>query len=250
VTYVELASTTWTDVAALREQGAALGLLPLGALEQHGPHLPLATDMLIAAELGRRVAELLVEPVVVAPVFPAGLSGHHLAFPGTVTVSEQVFGSLLTAYVEAFERMGIERVAIFSAHGGNFAYLKTWLAQREQTAAAAATIAFTDLDRFLATAFEGACRGGLEPCPADSHAGAIETSLLLASSPELVRPFDGVEGYVGALDGLVARVFAEGLDQVSATGVLGDVRGASAEAGRTVYAALAEQLVDWIVAEL
>ena len=66
-----------------------LGLIPTGAVEQHGPHLPLATDSLVAAELGRRIAERLIEPVVVAPVIPGG-SAHHVGFPGTVTLTEEV----------------------------------------------------------------------------------------------------------------------------------------------------------------
>ena len=245
--YVDMAALTWPEAAALADGRAVLGLVPLGAFEQHGPHLPLATDAVIAAELGRLVAERIVEPVVVAPVFPAGLSEHHIAFPGTVTVSADVFGGLLSACVAAFERMGIDEIAVFSAHGGNFPYLATWLAART---GGARVIAYSDLDTFIDVAFVGARRGGLEPNTSDSHAGAIETSELLASHPELVQRFDDVDGYVGETDGLFERVLREGFASVTATGVIGDPRPANALAGTAIYASLADHLTEWIVAAL
>ena len=99
---------TWPDAKEMQD---AIGLIPTGAVEQHGPHLPLATDCFIAEELARRIAESFDEQVVVAPMLPGGLSSHHLAFPGTVTLSEETFGAVLDAYVAAFERIGIRRIA-------------------------------------------------------------------------------------------------------------------------------------------
>ena len=104
--HVAMAELTWPEAKAFAGQ-KVLGLIPTGSIGQHGPHLPLATDSLIAVELGRRIADAFVEPVVVAPVVPGGLSDHHLAFPGTVTFSEELFGGVVTAYVEAFERIEI-----------------------------------------------------------------------------------------------------------------------------------------------
>ena len=122
MTYVQMTGLTWPEAEALGAADA-LGLIPTGAVEQHGPHLPLGTDCFIAEALANRIAGALEEPVVVAPIVPGGLSTHHLAFPGTVTLPGAAFEGALDAYVAAFERMGIRRVAIFSGHGGNLGFL-------------------------------------------------------------------------------------------------------------------------------
>jgi creatinine amidohydrolase len=85
VSFVALADLTWPDAGALADRDDVVGLIPTGALEQHGPHLPLGTDFLIAERLARAVAESVPVPVVVTPVLAAGLSDHHVAFPGTAS---------------------------------------------------------------------------------------------------------------------------------------------------------------------
>ena len=102
----------------------AVGLVALAALEQHGPHLPLATDSLIAERVALEVAARLSGPVVVTPVVRGGLSTHHLAFPGTVTVPPDAYRALVVSYLEGLERMGIAKIALFSWHGGNFSFVR------------------------------------------------------------------------------------------------------------------------------
>src|SRR3990170_2185741 len=111
---VRLAHLTWPEAEALRARDDVVGLIPTGSLEQHGPHLPLGTDFLAAAALADAVAERLPVPVVVTPVLTAGLSEHHLAFRGTVTLPEDAFRSWIDAHIAALERIAIRRVAIFS----------------------------------------------------------------------------------------------------------------------------------------
>jgi len=115
VSFVSLASLTWPEAGEIAAAGRVLGLVPLGAIEQHGPHLPLATDALIAEVLAREVAERLDVPVVVTPVPPGGLSTHHLGFPGTVTIPEAAFRAWVVASIEALERIGIREIAVFSS---------------------------------------------------------------------------------------------------------------------------------------
>jgi creatinine amidohydrolase len=225
-----------------------LGLVPTGSIEQHGPHLPLATDSLIAAELGRLVAEAIAEPVVVAPVVPGGLSAHHLAFPGSVTFTEEVFGGAITAYVEAFERMGIREVAIFSAHGGNFAFLGRYA--ETHAGGDVRVAADSDLDGYLRAMFAGARRGGVEPPSTDVHAGAVETSQGLELFPELVGAFGEVVGYLADEEGWLDRMQAGGIHSVSENGVLGDPSRARAEAGAPIFEAITAELVRWIAGEL
>lgn len=243
MSFVNLASLTWPEAEALGKQGRVLGLIPLGALEQHGPHLPLATDSLIAEVLARQVAERIEAPVVVVPVLRGGLSTHHVAFPGTVTISETAFREVILAYVEGLERIGVHEVAVFSAHGGNFRFiggLAEWVSPQVKL------VAYDDLERYLEVMFAGAARVGLEPPKTDAHAGGLETSQALHAFPELVRDFQGVAGYTAAEKGWLEKIFVEGIRPVSSSGVLGDPAGASAAAGAAVFDALADELARWI----
>jgi creatinine amidohydrolase/Fe(II)-dependent formamide hydrolase-like protein len=97
VTALDLVQLTSAHAAALPDD--AIGLIALGAIEQHGPHLPLGTDMLLAQELARRVAESSSRPFVIAPVPGASLSQHHLSFAGTVTLDEETLRGHLDALV-------------------------------------------------------------------------------------------------------------------------------------------------------
>jgi creatinine amidohydrolase len=249
MTYLQMTGLTWCDAAALAEQDA-VGLIPTGAVEQHGPQLPLGTDCFIAEELARRVAEAIEGPVVVAPAVPGGLSTHHLAFPGTVTFPEDVFGGAIDAYVAAFERMGIRRVAIFSGHGGNLAFLGRYEAAHAARESETRLIAHHDLGGYIEAMFAGARAGGFEPAVTDVHAGGVETSQGLASFPQFVRPFDEVEGYTAAEDGWLERMLEAGIDSISPSGVLGDVRPATAMAGEAILASLTDYLAGWITASL
>jgi creatinine amidohydrolase len=250
MTYVPLAECTWPEVEALCK-GRVLGLIPTGAIEQHGPHLPLATDCLIAAELARLVADAFVEAVIVAPVVPGGLSDHHIAFPGTVTFSEDAFGAVLTAYVEAFTRMGVGEVAVFSGHGGNLGFLGRYAETHAGRGSATRLIAASDFAPYVAAMFEGARGAGVEPPETDVHAGAVETSQGLAVFPELVRPvYAETVGYTAAEDGWLDRLVADGIHTVTPNGAMGDPSAARAEAGGPIDAAIAEHLIRWIVDEL
>jgi creatinine amidohydrolase len=249
MTYVQMTGLAWPDAGALASQDA-LGLIPTGAVEQHGPQLPLGTDCFIAEELARRIGDLLEDPVVVAPVLPGGLSTHHLAFPGTVTLPEEVFSGVLDAYVAAFERMGIRRIAIISGHGGNLGFLGRYEAAHGERGSDTRLVGHHDLQGYVDAMFAGAREAGFDPPATDMHAGGVETSQGLALFPSLVRPFADVEGYTAAEDGWLQRMFESGIDAVSPTGVLGDVRPASAAAGEAIFTHIAAYLAGWIAAEL
>ncbi len=250
MSYVQMSALTWPDAEALAQQDA-IGLIPTGAIEQHGPALPLATDCLIAEELARRIADKLDDPVVVAPSLPGGLSTHHIAFPGTVTLPEEVFGGVLDAYVEAFERMGIRRIAIISGHGGNLNFLGRYEAAHAENGTDRLLIAHHDFNGYIEAMFTGARSEGFEPPPTDVHAGGVETSQGLALFPALVREdFKDVGGYTADEDGWMQRMFEDGMKAVSPTGVLGDPSQATAAAGEAIFAHIADYLTDWIAAEL
>lgn len=162
----------------------ALLVLPLGATEQHGPHLPLATDLMLVEHVGRAAAELAAEsaPMVVAPTLPFGSSHHHLPFGGTISLATRSYLDALADAVSSLIESGYRRVFLLNGHGGNqeLALLvarDTALAQRANVAAAS----YWDIGRSALAALEPTA--SLIP----GHAGIFETSLMAAVRPELVR---------------------------------------------------------------
>jgi creatinine amidohydrolase len=245
VTYVDLRSITSAEASAL--PAGAIGVVQVGALEQHGPHLPLCTDDLITEALVQGVAERVAVPLVVAPLIAVGLSDHHAAFPGTVTVRRSVFDGLLEAHVAGFERMGVRRVALLSAHGGNFRALGE-LAER-LGGADLEVRAYADFGRFLEVMATAGREAGLDAPATDSHAGAYETSMVLAiAGAGAVRPYDAVEGYTAGEEGWLERLQRDGVGALSEIGVVGRPAGASADAGRRELDALSDEIARWLVA--
>src|SRR5205823_622708 len=93
-------------------------VVAFGATEQHGPHLPLATDALLGDHLARLVADRL--DAFMAPTVRIGCSEHHLAFPGTLSISEDTFHAIVADVVRSLARGGFRRVVLLPTHGGNF----------------------------------------------------------------------------------------------------------------------------------
>lgn len=115
---VFLTDLTWPEAKA-RLPRVALAVLPAGSTEQHGPHLTFETDIAIATELARRLAEQHYPRILVAPPLPVGLSNHHMHFPGTITWRAETFTAALTDTIRALSAHGIPRFLILNGHGGN-----------------------------------------------------------------------------------------------------------------------------------
>src|SRR2546422_11307165 len=106
---------TWKE---LHEARVATAIVPFGAVEQHGHHLPLGTDWIIADEMGRALAAALEEDVLLLPAMPFGNSREHMAFPGTITLRPATLAAVLDDIVESLRHHGIRTIVVFSAHGG------------------------------------------------------------------------------------------------------------------------------------
>lgn len=212
-----LADETWTHVAARPR----LLAVPLGSTEQHGPHLPLGTDTLVACALADRLAAARPD-VVVAPALPYGSSGEHAGFPGTLSIGQEALTSVIVELVRSAD--GFRGVVLISGHGGN----------AEPLSRAAATLA-SEGRRVLP--WSPSVAGG------DAHAGRTETSLLLALAPALVRAPAIEPGDTRPLEELLPELRAGGVAAVSANGVLGDPSGADAGEGERLLDALAADLV-------
>jgi creatinine amidohydrolase len=247
---IELELLTSQQAGRLQSEGRVVGLIGTGAVEQHGPHLPLGTDAIIARHLASEIAARLQEIVLVAPVLPGGMSSHHLAFPGTVDLAGELFAGYVRALLAAMDRLGIRDIALFSAHGGNFARLAE-LAAEYDGHGRLRVVAYTDIWQYIEVMSAAAERTGLHAVACDAHAGALETSqMLFLHGPGRISFEPGLEGYVAAEPGWMERLAAEGIDALSANGVLGRPADATAEAGAAICAALADTLAAWMAQEL
>jgi creatinine amidohydrolase len=247
---VELELLTSAQAGRLASEGRVVGLIGTGAVEQHGPHLPLGTDAIIARHLAGEIAARLHETVVVAPVLPGGMSAHHLAFPGTLDLSGELLAGYVRGLLATMDRLGIRDIALFSAHGGNFGALAE-LAAEHGGEDRLRVIAYTDLQGYIDVMSAAAATTGLHAVECDAHAGALETSqMLFLHGAERITVPPGLEGYVAAESGWMQKLAAEGIDALSPNGVLGRPADATAEAGAAICAALADAIAAWMAQEL
>ena len=222
---MELGRATWPQVEATA--GKAVLALPLGSLEQHGPHLPLDTDTRIAVAVASGAASR-VASLAVAPPVAYGASGEHAGFPGTLLVGHDVLAALLVELVRS-ARDSFAGVVLVSAHGGN-----------ETALSAVSARCAAEGDDVVV--WRAASPGG------DAHAGRTETSIMLAIDPAAVHPELAAPGCTEPIERLLPRLRAEGVRPVSSSGVLGDPTGASAEEGRELLDHLVTDLAAAVVA--
>jgi mycofactocin system creatininase family protein len=228
---MSLESATWPEIEAAGR--SKLLSIPVGSLEQHGPHLPLNTDTRIATELAVRLCALRPD-VMMAPPLPYGASGEHAGFPGTLLLNHKVLAGILVELVRS-ARAAFAGVIVISAHGGN----GHGLALLEQSCR-------TDGDAVLT--WEARATG------ADAHAGRTETSLMLAIDDTVVRLERAEAGRTEPLATLMPRLRAEGVRPISSNGVLGDPDGANAAEGELLLRSMTDDLAAavegrWPVAE-
>jgi creatinine amidohydrolase len=205
-----LASATSSQVA-----DAGLVLVPVGSVEQHGPHLPLDTDTAIAVAVAEGAARELPPATWVAPAVSYGSSGEHQSFPGTASVGTAALTHLLVELVRSL-RTWASRVVLVNAHGGNLTALD----------------ASDEIEWVPCAAAEG-----------DLHAGRIETSLMLHLRPASVRMELAEAGNTQPLREILPDMLAGGIEAVSPNGVLGDPTGASAAEGEQLLKAMVADVV-------
>lgn len=218
-----LSDTTWPDAAALAGAGAVL-VVPVGATEQHGPHLPVTTDADLAVAVAGAAAG--GDPlVVVAPVVAYGSSGEHGGFAGTLSIGREATEAVLVELARS-ATADFAHVVLVCTHGGNAAPLRS------------------ALDRLAA---EGRPVTGWWPrWGGDLHAGRTETSLMLAVDPGRVRMDRASAGDPRPLAVLLPLLESGGVHSVSPSGVLGDPAGASAAEGRALLREAAADLAGLI----
>lgn len=216
-----LGRTTWSD--HWKPTRRPLLVVPIGACEQHGPHLPLDTDTRIAVALAQSLADKYDEgDLLVTPALGITASGEHASFPGTLSIGAAVMEQVIIELVRSADWSA--GVVLVNGHGGNRVPVEQ-----------AVRVLHAEQRRVLA--WWPNIPGG------DAHAGDTETSMMLALAPDLVRMHRAEVGNTEPLANLLDEMVEGGVRAVSANGVLGDPRHASATHGRNTLTRLNIDLV-------
>jgi creatinine amidohydrolase len=240
---LDLYTITWPELRREIEAGRDTIVLPLGAVEQHGAHLPFGTDSIFGDELGRAVADRL--DAFFAPTIKVGVSRHHLAFPGTMSVEEETFAAVVGDVVRGWAPHGFKRIVLLPTHGGNFQPLASAL-ERLGEVEGVNVIGITDLSLLVEATLGLGQELGVSGAEGGLHGGEWETSMLLALRPELVRMDQAAPGYTGDITAGLQRFFEEGVHALTETGVIGDPTRASAERGERYIERLVELTVQYV----
>jgi creatinine amidohydrolase len=244
---------TWPETQEAVAEGR-VAILPTGSTEQHGPHLPLSTDVLCSYSVCKKVAETVPRDAVVFPPVWYGFNEHHADFPGTLWVDWQPFIAYLIEIGRSAVHHGFRKLVIVNGHGSNTPF--TQIAARKitnTTDAICAALNYWDFGQEAITKVrESEWPGGM------AHACELETSLLLYLAPHLVDMKKAKKRDIsfpkskyiywdlqgGAVGGKVA--FMDQWSRISKTGIIGDPRLATRKKGKIVFESVVENLSDFV----
>ena len=241
---------SWPEVrrAAAEER---VCLIPVATLEDHGPHMPIDTDLRITAEICRRAAEAAPNEIVLLPPIPHGYSPHHMDFPGPITIGWDTFTRYLVDVGNSLARHGFKRILYLNGHGSNqnlveMAARLVGLEHDTVLAAAAFHTSGEDSARVIADLRESG-QGGM------AHACELETSMYLAIEPEAVEMGKAVDERSYPQGKHATMDWSDGPLKVmpwwssfSRTGIQGDASKATAEKGRKLLDAAVTECVEFV----
>ena len=239
---VEWSRLKAAEVAALARRDAIV-IVPVGATEQHGQHLPTMVDWRCAQEVSVRAARVIAgtTPVVVTPTIPYGMSEHHMSLGGTLTLDYATLNAVVRCVVTSAARHGFRRVFVLNGHGGNTTALQNIVAELSvQTRLPLATGTYWDIAA-------GSIRKLLDRQDALLHACEAETSMVMAVAPETVDAAAARSLARGVLEPGLAAIPTVNpavyrwrqMSSRSPVGVIGDASTASAEKGERLLQAIA-----------
>ena len=231
---------SWPEVKNISKDIRSTVVWPFGAVEQHGPHLPLATDSIFVDEIISEVLKLIPsdKPIKKLPTQYLGFSPEHKDFDGTISLSSKLIMSLITEVGVQLADMGFKRLILINAHGGQISLLNT--AARELRSIA------PNLSVFPCFLWKGV--DGLSDLLTKKeidyglHASLAETSLMMALKSELVgdeRPCEGIESQIPegwSLEGNAPSAWLT--KDLSKSGVIGDSKGSNVELGKSLKSLL------------
>ncbi len=220
-----LPTTTTADEKA---RDAKCALLPVGSFEQHGDCLPLITDSVVASAIARELSNAY--PLLQLPPVTISCSHEHSAWPGTVSISSSTLHSMVNDIYSSLANSGLTALVILNCHGGNYVLaniVQEGNAQGRRMALFPSGADWTDARQSA---------GLVTSSHEDMHAGELETSILLHTSPELVR--DGYQAADWVADDR-RHLLTTGMGEYTRSGVIGRPSLASAEKGKALLASLA-----------
>jgi creatinine amidohydrolase len=224
---VFISTATSHDEAA---RAADVAVLPIGSFEQHGGHLPLATDTLIAASIAERITTdydlLLLPPIAI------GASHEHADFTGTVSISSMTLYAIVTDVAESLDRAGVTKLVVVNGHGGNYVLSNV---VQESNVGKRRMALFPCAENWIdARRAAGVVTSNHE----DMHGGEAETSIILATSPEVVHPSYRDADFTADDRRYLLTV---GIRSYSTSGVIGRPSLATADKGRLLLQSFSAQ---------
>jgi creatinine amidohydrolase len=242
---------TWEELAQIAQSGAVV-VAPFGSTEQHGPMLPVDTDIHIATRRAADGAELATQrdgiPVLVLPTMPYGLATHHMSFAGTISLQPRTYLAVVAEILSSVIAHGFHKIAVLTGHGGNTPGLQLGLTETVHTGSLPEQRVYVALfqphrDPEYAVCLRASHAGEpSEPQPA-LHAARAETSQTLADRPHLVRRDRMVTPTLNMAE---QPEWTFALDEISATGATGDPSLARAEIGERRWKCHAEAVARFI----
>lgn len=242
---MQLFEMTWTQVEALPSSTPVV--IPIAALEQHGPHMPVFTDTLLLGEIMRRLEERMSDRILFTPLMWLGNSEHHLDFPGTMTAAPRTYLDMLKDMTRNMLTHGFRNIVLINGHGGNVVPASQALFEVRQELRER-----NDMLLYSMTYWDA----GDPPSGADfsqqrmAHAGEWETSMILHLHPHLVGDISNLQPITQKMPSEPA-IRAWITKDRSAQGYIGDPAAATAEKGAILLdhftnnvAALLNRIID------
>lgn len=230
---------TSTELAAASQAGETSTLvIPLGSVEAHGPHLPIGTDCYVAEGLADTVADRIGQAVV-APTIAVAYA-PRTNYPGTISFAPEVVRQLIQGYCRAAVEVGSSSVILLPAHAESFQV--AWLVAPEmgELFPSLRIMPFLSIDKFLSVRNDALSDFGLSAAEGGWHAGAAETSVMMAMHPEMVRMDMLKPGYVDDVDHRLPDSFTFGFRHLSEDGIFGDPTKARPDIGQAIVTALVD----------
>jgi creatinine amidohydrolase len=240
---------TWTEVQKALDDGFDTVLIVTGSMEQHGPHLPMANDTILGYAVGEKVARLLGNALL-APVIQPGLSEHHMAFRGTITLSPETFPAVVMDYAHSLARHGFRRLVLLWSHGGDAPAVNALAPQLAEAFPETEIYYEADITSMFYALMPVAGAAEIDIETMGIHAGEMETSIMRNVVPDQVRLDQVEQGFMGNLVNSreeQARLFNEGLLCLTKNGILGDATISDLGRGEQYLDAWASYLVSNLV---
>jgi creatinine amidohydrolase len=247
-----LENLKWPDVKRIDFSKCAV-VIPLGSLEQHGPHLPLTTDTEIVTAIAREVEAKLAGEILVTPTLWLGHSPHHMNFPGTLSAEPRIYIDIVKSLVHSMVRHGAKKIFLLNGHGGNEAPVPVALRElkSELSAQKDVFVAFASYwwlgSRTLNSVRESGMGGVGHACEMETSAmlviapGKVDMSLARKSGPGPALRYRVIDMQAANPIAMVSE-----FDELSDSGVLGEPELANPEKGRRFLTGFAESIVEFL----